>query len=143
MDRDRLLKELVFRTSRSGGRGGQHVNKVETKVEVIWNLEASAAIDSAERALLRRRLAHRLHTSGCIQLTDQQGRTQSGNRERVVRRLLKLLEEGLVPDRVRRATHKPAVADRTRLLSKRLRGAVKATRGRVRGLGGEAGDGGY
>ena len=65
------IHEIVIRTSRAGGPGGQNVNKVETKVEALWNVETSVAITDEQRDRLRAALARRIHDDGTIRVTSQ------------------------------------------------------------------------
>ncbi len=124
--------ELVYRASRSGGPGGQHVNTSSTRIELWWNLETSSAPSEAQRALIRERLASRLDREGWLRLTASASRSQLRNREEVTTRLANLLARASLPRKPRKRTRLPASAKRERLDAKRRRGELKQLRGRVR-----------
>jgi len=125
------LAELSYRATRSGGPGGQHVNKTATRVELWWNLEQSRAPSEAERALLRERLASRLDGEGWLRLVESGSRSQLRNREAVTRRFAELLARALRPRAPRKPTKIPAAERRRRLEEKRRRGTVKRLRGKL------------
>ena len=127
MDWPQIENELSIRTSRASGAGGQHVNKTETKVELVLDLNASEAFTDEEKRRLRYHLKKKLR-GGVLTLTDQSSRSQHTNRERALKRLYKLLEEGTreIP---RPHKGKAFVANRKkRLERKRRRSEVKAGR---------------
>ncbi|MGQ0701691.1 MAG: alternative ribosome rescue aminoacyl-tRNA hydrolase ArfB [Gemmatimonadales bacterium] len=123
--------ELVYRATRAGGPGGQHVNTSSTRVELWWNLETSSAPNAAARALLRERLGSRLDREGWLRLTEAGSRSQLRNREAVTARLVKLLARAVVPPKPRRRTRVPPAERRRRLEAKRRRSEVKRMRSRI------------
>src|SRR5215475_13463468 len=84
-------EELTFATSRSGGPGGQNVNKLETRVTLRFDLAGSPSLSPEQKARLRERLATRITKAGVLQVTAQRHRTQAANREAAVERFAELL----------------------------------------------------
>ena len=122
------LREIHFRTSRSGGPGGQNVNKVETKVEVWWSLEESPSFTPAEKARLRGSLGRRLGADGGVRVVSQKFRSQSRNRDAAVERLRELVADALKPRKSRRATRPTMSSREARLETKKRRAATKRLR---------------
>lgn len=122
---DDELKEV---TSRSGGPGGQHVNKTSTRVTLRWNVRTSAALSEGQRERLLRRLASRLNSRGELLVHASDTRSQSRNRECARERLARIVAEGLATRRKRVAT-KPSAGSRARRLeAKQRRSDVKRRR---------------
>ncbi len=128
MNREGLEREIDIRTSRSSGAGGQHVNKTETRVELILDVLGSPSLTEREKKHLRHHLGRRLDARGVLSVTDQSSRSQHTNRKRALDRLFTLLKKGVRPIP---KTHrgKAFVANkRKRLERKKRRGEVKAGR---------------
>ena len=125
---DCLMGELSFRTSRSSGPGGQHVNKTESRVELLWNLQESQCLDLRQKALLASRLGHRLTEDGTLILASEKYRSQHRNREEVRERFLELVKAGLVPVKKRRPTKPTRTSVEKRIKSKKIRGEIKRNR---------------
>ena len=125
-------EEVSFITSRSGGPGGQNVNKLETRVTLRFDLLASPSLTDEQKARLAERLATRITRAGLLQVTSQKHRTQAENREASVARFAELLREGLREEAPRKPTKIPKAAKRRRIEAKRRRGSRKKERtGRI------------
>ncbi|MEN9612209.1 MAG: hypothetical protein RLZZ628_3023 [Bacteroidota bacterium] len=96
MDIEILKKELTFRTSRSSGKGGQNVNKVETKVEVMLDVNASEAFTETEKELILKKLKNQLSKNGILSAVDQTSRSQFDNHALAIEKLIAQLENALV-----------------------------------------------
>jgi ribosome-associated protein len=124
--------EVTFVTSRSGGPGGQNVNKLETRVTLRFDLQGSVALSEEQKARLGERLATRITRAGFLQVTSQKHRTQAENREAAVERFAELLREGLHEEAPRKKTKVTKAAKRRRIDAKRQRGQRKKERtGRI------------
>ncbi|MBN1629148.1 MAG: aminoacyl-tRNA hydrolase [Thermoleophilia bacterium] len=121
-------EELTFTTSRSGGPGGQNVNKVSTRVTLLFDVGKSTALSAQQRELLRDRLSGRINREGVLRVVSQRHRTQLANREAVVERFARLVREGLTPAPERVPVQAPEWVDRKRLEAKRRRSRLKRER---------------
>ncbi len=126
-------EELHEAASRSGGPGGQHVNRSRTRVTLRWNVRESNALDARSRRRLTRRLAGRLTRRGHLVVHAGRHRSRARNRTLARERLAELVREALRERRTRVATRPSTGARQRRLETKRRRSAVKQTRARVRG----------
>jgi len=131
-DQQRIMDYLTFKTSRSGGKGGQHVNKVSSKVEVVLHIPSAAFLSDEARALLMTRLAHRLDTNGNLHVIAQEDRSQLVNKETAVEKLLAILEKALKVDKPRKPTKIPRSVIRKRLENKHSTALKKEMRKRPR-----------
>ena len=128
MDRTQLLSELHFKMTRSSGSGGQHVNKVSTKVVLSFSLLDSKGLSAEEKALLSERLASRLSSSGYLHLHCGETRSQLRNKRMVIQRFFKLLEHSLKQDKIRKITQIPQSVLKKRKDDKRRQSQKKANR---------------
>ena len=124
-------EELREAASRSGGPGGQHVNKTETKVTLIFDLDGSTALDEGQKALLRAQLATRISKSGQLRMASQRHRSQKANRDATIERFVDLVGAALTPQRERRTTRVPRRVKRQRLEEKRRTAEKKRQRREV------------
>jgi ribosome-associated protein len=122
--------EVALSASRSGGPGGQNVNKVSTKVTLSFDLRSSSALSEEQKNMVAGRLATRINKEGVLQIVSQRTRSQELNRIDVMERFAELLRRALTPRRVRLKTRTPAAAKLQRLEEKRKRGLTKQTRSR-------------
>ncbi|WP_316805549.1 aminoacyl-tRNA hydrolase [Pedobacter nototheniae] len=126
--REEILKSAAFKTSRSGGKGGQNVNKVSSKVELVFNLEEADCFTDEEKLLLKSRLENRLDTEGLLHIVSQEDRSQLLNKEKTVAKLLDLLKRSLIVQKKRKPTKIPKVIIQKRLKTKSVTSLKKESR---------------
>ena len=123
--------ELVFRASRAGGAGGQHVNTSSTRIELLWDLTRSATVTDDERERLLSKLAARLDAEGFVRVVASARRSQQQNREEAEQRLAQLVRQALVVPKKRKKT-KPGRAAKEKRLSEKRRHAERKQNRRQR-----------
>ena len=128
MNKDLLLQELKFRAVRSGGAGGQHVNKVSTKVELSLNLDSSRAFNESEKERLYKKLNKRLTSENKLLVQCDEARSQHKNREIAEDRMLKLIKEALKVPKKRKKTSPSKASVEKRLKTKRVVAMKKTSR---------------
>ncbi len=131
IDPEKLHTELVFQTARSGGAGGQNVNKVETKVELRFDIANSGILTDEEKGKLYIRLASKLTNDHVLILYHQTERSQLANKEKVIDKFNALIIKALSDPKKRRPTRPTLASKKERLESKQRKSDVKATRRRV------------
>jgi ribosome-associated protein len=99
-----LSKEVKYRTSRSSGAGGQHVNKVSTKVELLFHVDNSEVLTEEQKAVIRKKLKNRISNDGWLALSCDETRSQAKNKEIVFDRFRVLINEALKPEKKRKPT---------------------------------------
>jgi len=126
-----ISSELVFKTARSGGSGGQNVNKVETMVEAYWQLENSQLVTDAQKLILAEKLANRINKNGEVLVKSQVHRSQLGNKAEVIKKINELVNKALVVKKARIASKPSKAAKERRIQSKRQLSEKKTLRGRI------------
>ncbi len=124
MDTEKLIKELNFKATRSGGAGGQHVNKVSSKIELFFDVENSAQFSEEEKNLLLKNLATRLTKENVLILTCDESRSQHKNKELAIQRFLAIITQGLIIPKKRKPT-KPSKASVKRKAEAKKKISVK------------------
>jgi ribosome-associated protein len=128
LNKEALQKAIIYKTSRSGGKGGQNVNKVSSKVELLFSVDDSTFFSDEEKVLLKEKLQSRFNKDGYIQVICDEERSQYLNKEKAIERLIVLLTKALHKPKVRKPTRVSKAAKAARLDNKRINAVKKEGR---------------
>lgn len=126
--REEILRSAIFKTSRSGGKGGQNVNKVSSKVELVFSIEAFEYFTDEEKVLLKEKLQNRLDSEGLLHIVSQEDRSQLLNKEKTVAKLIDLLKKAMIVQKKRKPTKIPKAIIEKRLKNKAVTANRKESR---------------
>ena len=128
MNREQLIKEIIFTAVRSSGAGGQHVNKTSSKIVLRFNVLNSSVLTEDEKELIQKKLANKFNKEGDLIVTCEDTRSQHKNKEIAIDKFLKLIKNGLTVPKKRKKTKPSKQANKKRLEKKAKHALKKANR---------------
>jgi ribosome-associated protein len=126
-----VVKEIKFQTARSGGSGGQNVNKVETMVEGYFKVNSSQLLSLEEKQLIKEKLGNKITEEGYLLVKSQTERSQLGNKEEVIRKINRLIHQALIRPKKRKPTRPSKASKEKRIESKKKKSEIKEGRKKI------------
>jgi len=123
-----VKKELFYKTTRSSGKGGQHVNKTSSRVELYFNVPNSPSLSEEEKNIILKKLANKISAEGFLLMSCEEERSQFANKKKITERFFKIIEKTLLKPKNRKTTKPSKAAKEKRLKAKKEHSEIKKMR---------------